>query len=180
MRCSFLLLFLILSVNVSAFADPITWDFTAGGGSIAGHVIFDDADPAFVPNGTVTAANAIIDAFFTNGVQEWSLSDGDNFGAPIGTSIDLGPVPGDPSGSFVNAIAASDIVLPAADNSFIGLNGPNGTITTAVFLQGQPSTPFSDGTFTLAAVPEPHSFAIWSLFGLGVIGIGYHRARRKK
>lgn len=180
MRCSLFVLVLIVFATSSAFADLITWDFTAGGGSVTGFVVFDDADPSFVPNGTINGANAITDAFFTTGVQEWSLSGGDNFGAPIGTSIDLGPVPGDPTGSFVNAIAATDTVLPAADNSLIGLNGPNGTISTAVFPQGQPSTPFFDGTFTLAlGVPEPTSIVIWSLLGLALAGFGYYRFRRK-
>ena len=33
---------------------------------------------------------------------------------------------------------------------------------------------------TVAAVPEPASFAIWSLIGLGLTGFGYYRTRRKK
>lgn len=32
----------------------------------------------------------------------------------------------------------------------------------------------------VAAVPEPVSIAIWSLVGLGLVGFGYHRIRRKK
>ena len=31
-----------------------------------------------------------------------------------------------------------------------------------------------------AAVPEPASIAIWTLIGLGLVGFGYHRARRNK
>ena len=65
---------------------------------------------------------------------------------------------------FLDDLAIFDYVLTDAEITSIA----TGTVSPADFLQ------------TDAVVPEPASVAIWSVIGLGLVGFGYYRTRRKK
>jgi hypothetical protein len=103
---------------------------------------------------------------FVNGVQESTLV----FDASGGTPIDT---------------ATLEAVL-LGGNRFDGAAGAfNGTIDryrAFTFSAGQFNASNllgpNDGTIATAAVPEPHSIAVWSLIGL--IGLGYGVWRRRK
>jgi len=91
-------------------------------------------------------------------------------GAPIGTSYKLFDFSGSPTGNF------SSLTALGGEFSGITWNGPVGGVWTSTNGTGGNSLTFTEGTGTLAVVPEPSTLVMAAIACLG--GLIIRRRRR--
>lgn len=162
----------------SSDAALLVYNFDSADLGLHGEITFEDTNPNFAANSTVTLANGgVVDFFFEQGSSYWNNDDGTSaFSLSFGAG---GTSPDDINFYGWNAL---DTVAPGGTGAQLSFNTDfttNGNHSSGVSDVG--GLVFAtDGTFSVdsANVPEPAS--LWLLSGVAVCGLSKLRRQRRK
>lgn len=160
----------------SADAALLVYNFDSADLGLHGEITFEDSNPNFAANSTVTLANGgVVDFFFEQGSSYWTNSDGTTvFGVSFGAG---GTSPDDINFYGWNA---SDTTLPGATGTGFSFNTDfttNGNHHLGVNDGGLVIA--TDGTFSTSSESVPEPASLWLLSGVAVYAVSRHRRRRR-